>query len=276
MYENIEKLKDLLENKALYSSFKMKGNCSPHYYTKLSLEEVNFECENCNKVRPFHNLDDRRVIFYFTGRARNLNILAEFQCVSCKTHKKTFCIVIDSIDGTDTEDANCEYLITKAGEYPQKPLGKNKDLEKFFKDEREIYRKASVCLDNGYGIGAFVYFRRLIENSINSLLEMIEKDDGADEKIKNAILELKKESPMSDKIAIAKNALPLTLYVQGKNPLGSLYKILSEGVHSLTDEECLKRARVVQNCLVYLIGGLAENKRKKAMFGEDLNLLISN
>ncbi|EHU1449933.1 hypothetical protein AW863_RS19070 [Acinetobacter baumannii] len=273
MCENSEKFKDLCENQALYTSFVMVGNHSIYDYTSIMLEEVNFECDVCNKVRPFHNLNKDLYVFRFIGKVNNLNVMAEFKCVSCKSQKKTFSIGVDYVDGSDLAGEKCEYKITKFGEFPQKKLTKNKDLDKFFKTEMQLYRKAIVCLDNGYGIGAFVYFRRLIENSIISLLEMIEKDDGADINMKKAISELKKESPMSNKIDIAKNALPLTLYVQGKNPLGSLYKILSEGVHSFTDEECLIRAKTVQNCLEYLIGGLAENKRRKELFGKNLNLL---
>lgn len=53
MCENSEKFKDLCENQALYTSFVMVGNHSIYDYTSIMLEEVNFECDVCNKVRPF-------------------------------------------------------------------------------------------------------------------------------------------------------------------------------------------------------------------------------
>lgn len=46
--------------------------------------------------------------------------MAEFECVSCKSQKKTFSIGVDYVDGSDLAGEKCEYKITKFGEFPQK------------------------------------------------------------------------------------------------------------------------------------------------------------
>jgi hypothetical protein len=44
----------------------------------------------------------------------------------------------------------------------------------------------------------------------------------------------------------------------GRNPLADLYEAYSEGIHSLSDEECLEVARDVQAGLDYLLPTLHE------------------
>jgi len=148
-------------------------------------------------------------------------------------------------------------------------LERDKVLQKFFSNDSEYYEKAVVCLGNGYGIAAFAYFRRIIENNIFNLLDLInEEAENAtnSEEIKVALAELKKESPMSEKIKLANKALPEYLKPNGLNPLGKLYKVLSEGVHHLNDQECLEKTSGVQECLKYLISELSDRKKNQNRF----------
>ena len=71
---------------------------------------------------------------------------------------------------------------------------------------------------------------------------------------------------MSEKIRVANLALPLHLQPDGLNPLGRLYQVLSEGVHSLSDDDCLKKARATSECLAFLVSELASRKEHRARF----------
>jgi hypothetical protein len=98
---------------------------------------------------------------------------------------------------------------------------------------------------------------------------MIQEDNNSTDSnsvVISAIEELKKQSPMSDKISVANKALPTYLQPDGLNPLGRLYQILSEGVHSLSDSECLERANKIQICLKYLISELSTRKANRTKF----------
>ena len=78
-------------------------------------------------------------------------------------------------------------------------------------------------------------FRRIVENNINSLLNLLQEDaqsSGAEKTILDALGDLQRETPMSEKIKVANLALPNYLKPDGLNPLGRLYQVLSEGVHS--------------------------------------------
>jgi len=259
-------LREFFENAAIYSEVLFKRRWS-YSYTEYNLKEIESWCENCNTSKPFHNMQsETNIIFKIHDDADSGVFLSEFSCVTCNQSIKRYFCSYKQID--------LEYFkIIKCGETPQKPIERNKELQKFFGNDKQNFNKANVCLANGYGIGAFVYFRRIIEDNISNLLDSIASDEDADESMLNAIAELKAASPMSNRIDIAKRALPPYLMMDGHNPLGAMYGILSEGVHVLSDEECLRRASVVKNCLLFMVSELANHKRRKEVFKDNLDLI---
>jgi hypothetical protein len=148
--------------------------------------------------------------------------------------------------------------LQKYGELPRPKLIRNRVLQKFLKDDLDNYEKAIVCLSHEYGVAAFAYYRRIVENNINRLLDLVQEDaqssvDG--QATLDAIGELRKDTPMTEKIKIANLVLPSHLKPDGLNPLGRLYQVLSEGVHSLSEAECLVKAKatsVVSPTLLYI------------------------
>jgi len=135
--------------------------------------------------------------------------------------------------------------------------------------DADNYEKAAMCIANGYGIAAFAYMRRIVGLNIHLLLEDISAEVKATEdsnEIQLLLNELKGNSPMSKKIEIANKALPVYLKPNGLNPLGTLYKVLSEGVHSFSDQECLERAKKVNSCIKYLVSELGTRKRNRESF----------
>ncbi len=123
--------------------------------------------------------------------------------------------------------------LQKYGELPRSKIIRNQVLQNFLKDDLDNYEKAIVCLSHEYGVAAFAYYRRVVENNINNLLDLVQEDtqsSGGDQATLDAIGELRKNTPMSEKIKIANFALPGHLKPEGLNPLGRLYQVLSEGV----------------------------------------------
>ena len=159
--------------------------------------------------------------------------------------------------------------LQKYGERPRKRLARDPVLQRFLKDDLDNYEKAVDCLSNGYGIAAFAYFRRVVENNINGLLDLVQEDakfSGEDTQVTAALAELRKNSPMNKRIEIANHALPKHLNPDGLNPLGRLYQVLSEGVHNFSEEECLKKAKETSVCLAYLVSELASRKKNRTRF----------
>ena len=184
-----------------------------------------------------------------------------FDCVSCRTAHREFLV-------QQVVEEKCVRL-QKYGELPRKPLPRDARLQNFVKADLEYYEKGLVSLTNNYGIAAYAYFRRVVENNIARLIEMIEADaksSSAPSDTLDALSALRAESPMSEKIAVANKAIPTYLVPDGLNPLGRLYQSLSEGVHSHTDEECLSNAQVLLDCLKYLVSELADRKHRRESF----------
>lgn len=270
-------LKDLLENKPLYSNFKFHGGISSLSRTSIVLKEIIFDCEICETSKPFHNLDTKNNhVIFFEGPTDKKCVQVGFECVSCNRNLKIFSLCIDNLGEEEGQKPGYEkilYSVTKFGEYPQKALLKNKELSKFFKNDKSEHHKAVVCLANGYGVAAYTYMRRIVENNINDLLDLISESVDSSSDLINKISDLKSTSPMSDKIKIANHALPDYLKPDGFNPLGQIYGLLSDGVHSLPDEACLEKAKDLQVCLEFLISELAAHKKNREDFKKRLSAL---
>ena len=253
-------IKFFLENTPLYSWKEFKRPDIDR--SSLWINEIDAYCEICKQERPFQ---DRKARGAGLGMPREKlstgQSYFEFKCVSCSQNKHEYLvnqIVTDKI-----------IKIQKYGELPRKTLDRDPLLQHFFINDAAYYEKAVVCLATGYGIASFAYMRRIIENNINELLDMLQEDiksTDTESLLLNKISELKKTTPMNDKIKIANAALPEYLVPSGLNPLGQLYKILSAGIHSDSDESCLEKAKELQECIKYLISELSSRKKNRESF----------
>lgn len=95
------------------------------------------------------------------------------------------------------------------------------------KEKLKEFTRAIGLAANGVGIGSFVYLRRIFEGLIGEAHTKAGTQQGWDE-------EYYGKSRMADRIEMLKDYLPAFL-VENK----TLYGILSVGIHSLTEEDCL-------------------------------------
>jgi len=63
-----------------------------------------------------------------------------------------------------------------------------------------------------------------------------------------------KETQFSKALEMAKDAMPESLLINGHSPILLLHSALSEGVHALTDEQCLELASSIR----VVLGELSE------------------
>lgn len=266
MNANTKEIRDLLENYPLYKQVSNSSATNLFDPTTVSLREISSFCENCDEIKPFHNFNDSHQVYTVPPATLKKMDTVQFNCVTCQKTSRIFHLWIERRD-------NLSFLVSKIGEFPQKQLPKNKSLSKFFREDKAEYNKAVICIANGYGVAAFAYMRRIVEKNILSLLDQIQESVSQDSAISNSINELKATSPMSDRIRIANSALPDYLKPDGFNPLGQIYGLLSDGVHSLSDSECLDKAENIQACLEFLISELAAHKQNKEEFKKRLDAL---
>jgi hypothetical protein len=149
----------------------------------------------------------------------------------------------------------------KFGEFPAFGPVTPTRLQKLLGDQLDIFMKGRRCETQGLGIGAFVYYRRVVEHQKNRFLDEIlsaAKLLSAPADQLKALEAARVETQFSKAISIVKDALPQALLIGGHNPLTLLHSALSGGVHEHTDEECLALAQDIRIVLVDLAERLSQ------------------
>ncbi len=128
------------------------------------------------------------------------------------------------------------------------------------------------------GIGAFIYYRRVVENQKNRILNKVidvSEKIGADN---DKILQLKsavKETRFSKALEMAKDVVPESLLINGHSPIALLHSALSKDVHKLTDEKCLVFAGSVRVVLGELSEKLSQALKDEAELTRALSVLMN-
>ena len=123
---------------------------------------------------------------------------------------------------------------------------------------------------------AYAYYRRIIENLIDKLLDMVpDLLDGSDkEQYLKALEETKHNINASEKIDLVKDLLPESLRPGGVNPLSALHQSLSEGLHAKSDDECIELATSIRLVLTYLVEQIAQKRKSSAQFTDGMKKLL--
>jgi hypothetical protein len=151
-------------------------------------------------------------------------------------------------------------------------------LIRLFGKDRDIFLKGRQCENHGLGIGAFVYYRRVLESHKNQILNEIirvSKKIGAAAEMLSTLEAAVTEISFSKALDSVKTAIPESLLVNGQNPLTLLHSALSEGLHEQTDESCLELAHAVRVVLVELAERLGQALKDEAELNSAISKLMS-
>ena len=132
--------------------------------------------------------------------------------------------------------------------------------------------------NQGLGIGAFTYYRRVVENQWSRLVDEIvkvAKTIGAPQQTIDALSALRDEQQFSKAIKDLKHAIPPSLLINGHNPLSLLHSALSGGLHEKTDERCLELAHDVRVLLVELAERLGQTLKDEAELNTAVKRLLN-
>lgn len=164
--------------------------------------------------------------------------------------------------------------IKKIGQFPPFERNPEKEVLDYLTDEdKDNYKKALSNLAVSYGIGAFSYFRRIIENEIKRIVKDISQLEFENtDKVKNAWRQYEQNHQMANLIENIYEYLPRSLKEMGDNPIKLLHQQLSGGIHEYSETECLDKAKQVDILLRYVIKRVNSEKYellevKKAMRG---------
>ena len=114
--------------------------------------------------------------------------------------------------------------------------------------------------NHNLGIAAVAYLRRVVENRINDVLDVLaeaaQEHSFAAEELKK-IKDAKRSFRFDDKIDYAAKLLPPHLRPEGKpNPIDVLHDLTSDGLHSKSEEECIDVFDKVRKIFEYVFGNL--------------------
>jgi hypothetical protein len=172
---------------------------------------------------------------------------ATYRCVDCdENSKRDFGLFLTHADPVEGPDAVIAKKVFQKPDFGT-PIPKNL-FDLIGEDNRQHFLNARRSVARGLGIGAYTYYRRIIENNklalVDSVLKVARKVGSSAEQVVH-LEAAAKERQFSKAIGMLRDiqAIPAVLQIGGHNPLLLLHDELSEGVHAMTDEGCLVRAQ---------------------------------
>jgi len=127
------------------------------------------------------------------------------------------------------------------------------------------------------GIGAFAYYRRVIENQKDKIFDEIIRVSerlNASKELLDDLAAAKEETQFSKAVEAVKHGIPQVLLLNGQNPLTLLHSALSEGLHAQTDEKCLELATSIRVILTEFVERVATALKDEAELNKAVNRLI--
>ena len=266
-------LKQFLESVApgmevtLKSVHKDSNNNSAILVSDLQLHCSN---EHCDGVRLFSVTDYNSIINL--DLEKGSDDFLTFKCKNCEKTIKTYAVRIYY-----DKQQFC-WKAYKYGEYP--PFGQliPRRALKLIEEDKNLFFLGRKCENQGMGIGAFVYYRRVVENQKNRIFDEIIKVTkviSPDDELIKELEAAKNETRFSKAVESIKHGLPQSLMINGNNPLLLLHSALSEGVHADDDAQCLELATSIRVVLVEFAERLGQALKDEAELTEAVKRLAN-
>lgn len=283
MIEFDKKISEFITSAPLYSKLEVRdGPFGMADYHGLTFD---FYCPNCIDGKTFElEVYPNRVSWnddYCKDTKGKILNTTHYKgtCKHCNQYK------IDIVLNTFTEEEiviahgknRTKVYIRKIGQYPPFEITPEGYLLKYLnKEDKENYKKGLLLLSQSYGIGAYAYFRRIVENEILRIIEDISKLDFADgEKVKDLLTKYNENHQMTNLIEGIYKFLPDSLKSLGHNPIKVLHDQLSQGIHSLSEDNCLDKAKMIDVLLKFVIKRINEEQSTVLDAKKALNMLTT-
>jgi len=255
---------------------------SPPYHVVIISDLFDQYGSSGNFLKPELTLlcehDDRQGMRFFeysgsTGALYNVNkrneLFLEYQCKNCEVTKKSFSLLTFKLY------QGGQGLVVKLGEWP--PFGPKTPtrLLRLLGSDKDIFLRGRRAECHGLGLGAFTYYRRVVENQKNRLLDeiikVVQKVEASPAAIVVELTKAKETFQFTQSVAEVKLAIPQVLLIDGHNPLLLLHSALSAGIHDKSDDECLELAKSIR----HVLAGLAERLGQALSQKKELSQAVS-
>jgi hypothetical protein len=228
-------------------------------------ETIKLFCEDCKKDTNWETY----LSFCKTGFSNK-----EYKCRNCKRRSIVYHYYWAPVSGDERRS-----LFFKIGQWPALEERIPGELKKNLgRSSLSLYYRALRCRNQNLGLGSLVYLRRVVEDKINTILDMIAEEASligfAKEDVAK-VAEIKARGLFKDKIDLASVILPPSLRPGGHNPIDALHDLVSEGIHRLSEDECIQVFDKVRAVLEYLFREIDTRRRSAAEYAASVAKLAS-
>lgn len=224
----------------------------------LILPEINLYCSNesCGGIRLFNATGGKEL-----SKGSN-HLFIFYKCKNCGNTVKSYSLWVFLNDDAKSG------MLYKYGEFPEFGPPTPPRVVTIIGPEKDYYFKGRRSENQGLGIAAFAYYRRVVENQKNRIFEEIirtvKKVDPGNNVLIGELEAAEKETQFTKAVESIKHAIPQALLIDGHNPLTLLHTALSDGLHARTDEECLEIATSLRVVLTDLAKRMADTLKDSA------------
>jgi hypothetical protein len=222
----------------------------------LTLEPPNItlHCASdvCAGSRLFRSTDKPRL--NWSSKNRVTNCYVYYFCRNCQQSLKTYALRVEILN-TDEPSAGL-MAVSKFGEAPAFGPPTPARVASLIGSDRELYFKGLRAENQGLGIAAFAYYRRVVEDRKGAIIDEIArvaKQVGGSAELLAELSAARNETQFSRAVDTVKMAIPPALLINGQNPLTLLHSALSEGLHADSDEVCLELATSIRIVLAAFV-----------------------
>jgi hypothetical protein len=146
-------------------------------------------------------------------------------------------------------------FVEKVGQYPKLGISLPAAFEKALGKSKVLYIKGMATRHQGYGIGALAYLRRVIDDTIDEMLRILEAamvETSADTEAIGKVQQARAGKVFEERVKLAAEAIPDHLKPGGANPFAHLYDLHSAGLHAMSDEECCEIVDEMDEAMKYV------------------------
>ena len=236
------KLAAVLETWPLYRALAYTGAVT----VKVLPENLSLHCENCKKER-YWETDVSSYSDHKVGFANR-----QYTCRNCGESRVTYYFYWGKSNSVTL-------LFFKVGQWPELEETVPETLKNALSaEDLKTYRNALRLRNFNLGIGAVAYVRRVVENRMNDMLDVLHEAARAHNMPAELLAKhegIKKDKRFSVKVDYAGDLLPANLRPSGHpNPIAVLHELTSEGLHSKSDEQCVDIFDECRQTFEYVFG----------------------
>ena len=233
-----------------------------------ALPDIRLHCASgdCGGIRTFQT---HREFVLSQGSYNELSVI--FVCRNCRATTKQY------IFKFELQGRGPGASVLKLAEHPSFGDPTPARVITLVGRERDYFLKGRRCENQGLGIAAFAYYRRVIENQKNKIfgeIVRVSRRLGADQSLIADLERASAETQFSRAVDEVRHALPQSLLINGHNPLTLLHSALSEGLHAQTDEQCLELATSIRVVLFDFVERVASALKDEVQLNQAVSRLI--